>query len=1348
MNKFARITGITLLIIIVLLVILLFSGRWWLLSTNSGSRFVLNQAQNSMGEALQIGNHEGTLSSGLTLRDIKFRNTSTQADIGSTTLEISLAFLPKPELQIKRIYADKINIELIKNETQALSEQVNDKVQLPSLQSPILIQIDDLRLSEITLQLPPTDTPEQTVEVIQLESIIAKLDYHQQLDLHTLSVKHPNLDVNLNGNSELTPPYQHALQLSLQNRQFERLPPQLEGIAVDLTSQGSLEFLNVTLDTKNILPLGLTAELRNVLTQPSWNIQLKDKDNQLQWPPITEPGQQPQASLTALLLTSKGNINDGHITKLQSLVDYPEALQGEWVLDVSGENETIRIENFTGTLLDGQVTANGELTANPATFLTSLVADLNINLNNIQPPLPPESSDSPITNLAGVSGTLRLQAIDSVIKLQPLELQVPNTDWQLSGTAEYGLQSEQIAADIRWQQLSWPPQTNNSENIEFASQSGNLTVNGYLNALQVHLKTDVLGQEIPTSNIDLQATLQDQQLQISPLRLATLEGDIQLNGQFNIDTQIWQANLNANNINPGLHWSEYPGKINLQAKTSGQLETSNQPFNAILQIDNLSGELREQPLSGAGKVRYSDGQLISDGLELNSGQAKLHLQGDIKQLQADISIPDLHDLLPEAQGQFDAILKLKNLDPITKIPATLDVDANARQLHWNDFSLQTLKLNSHFNSSSDEQPQTIKPNNLLGHTKLTINGLELSEQPPLELITLNFEINPLQQQLAFEAQQADKQLSLSLSGHHGQWQDIDDWQQLLTNGWQGQLDTLNITPGKAPVWNLQQPAPIMANTDQQNLDNLCLQSDHQTGKICISLQQHLASTSHAKLQIDQLPLSLLKQYLDIGIDSDQHLSGNAELAWQSTEKTSALILQQLEASFNIDAGQLAFGDSEAASLNIDQTVITASLNTEDKINLNLQTNIEQTNSINTDIQFGPLSSDTPQLSGDLILNMPDLAWLKKPVPELDNIGGSFQLLAQFDGPLHQPLVGLDLDLSNAVINYQPLGLAINAIQLQGKSLPGQPLQAEGQFSAGTGIGRLDLILNPNTKELMLSLQGSDLELLTSPALQLTTSPDITLAITPDSYQINGRIDIPSALIKPPEGAGSQVKESEDVILVGTTQPVDADTQGTASNETTPIPITGELIIALGDAVKVDADVAVTNLTGELILNWKNQLVPIADGEIQLVDGRIQAYGQTLNLNNSRVTYNQTPADNPRLNIRAVRDIFGDPRVVEAGVLVTGNAQEPDIRIFTEPATDEESALAYIATGNDFDHANGQGALNLGVYLFPKLFVSYGIGLFDNGNTANARYEFTDRWNLSLQSGARDTGVDLNWRKDG
>jgi len=43
-------------------------------------------------------------------------------------------------------------------------------------------------------------------------------------------------------------------------------------------------------------------------------------------------------------------------------------------------------------------------------------------------------------------------------------------------------------------------------------------------------------------------------------------------------------------------------------------------------------------------------------------------------------------------------------------------------------------------------------------------------------------------------------------------------------------------------------------------------------------------------------------------------------------------------------------------------------------------------------------------------------------------------------------------------------------------------------------------------------------------------------------------------------------------------------------------------------------------------------------------------------------------------------------------------------------------------------------LVLGRYLSPKLYVSYGVGLIEAVNTINLRYQLSDKWQLTGESG--------------
>ena len=62
---------------------------------------------------------------------------------------------------------------------------------------------------------------------------------------------------------------------------------------------------------------------------------------------------------------------------------------------------------------------------------------------------------------------------------------------------------------------------------------------------------------------------------------------------------------------------------------------------------------------------------------------------------------------------------------------------------------------------------------------------------------------------------------------------------------------------------------------------------------------------------------------------------------------------------------------------------------------------------------------------------------------------------------------------------------------------------------------------------------------------------------------------------------------------------------------------------------------------------------------------------------------------------------------------------------------------FAITGDSKENA----ALTIGKYLSPKLYLSYGIGVFDSVSSVELRYQLSKIWALKAESGT-ESGVDL------
>jgi len=184
-------------------------------------------------------------------------------------------------------------------------------------------------------------------------------------------------------------------------------------------------------------------------------------------------------------------------------------------------------------------------------------------------------------------------------------------------------------------------------------------------------------------------------------------------------------------------------------------------------------------------------------------------------------------------------------------------------------------------------------------------------------------------------------------------------------------------------------------------------------------------------------------------------------------------------------------------------------------------------------------------------------------------------------------------------------------------------------------------------------------------------------------------------------------------------------------------------VLLGDNVTVTLERATAHLSGRTTFVWNGDPVPIGDGSFAMT-GKVKAYGQLLEISDGRIRFPRKPADNPQLDIRAEREIFGNQQVKRAGVQISGTLRQPSLQTYTEPMTTQERALTLLMTGNDFSYEQGVGAVEVGMYVAPRLYVSYGIGLFDDQNVIRARYDLRGGLGIKATSGEREAGADISY----
>jgi translocation and assembly module TamB len=60
-------------------------------------------------------------------------------------------------------------------------------------------------------------------------------------------------------------------------------------------------------------------------------------------------------------------------------------------------------------------------------------------------------------------------------------------------------------------------------------------------------------------------------------------------------------------------------------------------------------------------------------------------------------------------------------------------------------------------------------------------------------------------------------------------------------------------------------------------------------------------------------------------------------------------------------------------------------------------------------------------------------------------------------------------------------------------------------------------------------------------------------------------------------------------------------------------------------------------------------------------------------------------------------------------------------------------------------ALGGSAFTVGKYLSPKVYLSYGVGLFTPGEVITLRYILSKRWELEVQNATTENRAGINYR---
>lgn len=210
--------------------------------------------------------------------------------------------------------------------------------------------------------------------------------------------------------------------------------------------------------------------------------------------------------------------------------------------------------------------------------------------------------------------------------------------------------------------------------------------------------------------------------------------------------------------------------------------------------------------------------------------------------------------------------------------------------------------------------------------------------------------------------------------------------------------------------------------------------------------------------------------------------------------------------------------------------------------------------------------------------------------------------------------------------------------------------------------------------------GVDLNAVQEPILivlpqfgRLEAAPDIRIRVTPERLQVRGDINLPWARLEIGDMPSSAITPSGDEVIITERDDRQAEIQAqrAAANGEDPsaadeLAATGMALdilvtLTLGSDMQISAYGLESGLGGALEIRQSSGALQLF-GDVNLVNGRFQAFGQDLVIRRGELLFSGPPGL-PTLDFEAIRnpDITEDD--VIAGLRVTGSAEEPNVLIF-------------------------------------------------------------------------------------
>jgi len=896
-----------------------------------------------------------------------------------------------------------------------------------------------------------------------------------------------------------------------------------------------------------------------------------------------------------------------------------------------------------------------------------------------------------------------------------------------------------LRADLRadWTALSIELAEDNSA----SARDGRLTFSGRPDDYQLKLSALLAIEPVPELELSAVARGTLEELVTSRIALRSSFGEALGQLRVGYSPLELKGNFEASDLNPEAFVAGWPGRFDLRLDLEAD---GNGNFTA--RLSELTGELRELPVSGAALLQRAGQRLLVEDAELSVGENRLsarlvstpRLDG-----RFDIDASDLSALWPGLAGSATGSGRITGLPESPQLEARLAGTA----VSYQGQSIDRLDLRA---AIDPEQRLDIA----LNAAGISSGELALGD-------------------LALTARGAPQRFATRVELQGGPLRALVE----TMGGWEAGRLAQTVERGELEAdllgaWTLDAPFELRLADEILALAAHCW--SQLPAQLCLDKTELADDSQRAALRLKGLPLGPFAALVDEGLTIEG--SADASLAYQRRADT-----WQVDFDGLVQDSLLRFqvGTDEPIETAINE--FRASLRANDAIaELRGQLAGDYGLVANLEGKLRDPLDEAGELDLRLLARLPDLSL---PAPLLarflpvERLGGRVEVDLKVTGSPAAPRLGGFARLEDGRAFLPLAGIDIEAAEFS--LLPGRGddlglLTA----SAASGGGRVELdgaLKLDDERGLFVEakLSGEGFQAVRFPNQSVYVSPDLELVIDQRLVDVQGSVLVPRARVEVKELPARAQTPSGDIVVHYEIEPPEPRQRYVYG-------LIGNLELSLGDDVVFRGFGLDTRLGGRLRLARSSIEEPFrANGSLRTIAGRFRAGRRELSIDRGVLIFSG-PLDNPSLDVRAVREVTWEGRDYRAGVLLTGPVGEIRTEVFGEPAMGETDALSFLVLGRPATDLSGSAGSELsgsavalglvgllpiteqlqdslmldeisfagsggedtsvvaGKRLSEDIFVRYTYGLFDRVGTFLVRYDIGRGFSLEAGSGREQT----------